>query len=154
MGKLTPEQVDKYFNEDLPYRNRILIAHKTITEKGPYYGDIAILQACFEASLITGRIYLNVLGISKNKNDELVPVYFRDDDINAEDLGGKLYDISNLTQDEKDLLIDFLKMADKGAAHLTLPFNHPWHRTHNAIELILLLIKKNIYGHTGRNIKY
>jgi hypothetical protein len=46
------------------------------------------LEAAFEASLITGRIYLNVLGVSKNRHDVLQPTRFQEDDVSAADLGG------------------------------------------------------------------
>ncbi len=79
MSKLTPQQIDEYFKIHLPYRNRILLAHKNICALGPYHGNPAILQSCFEASLITGRMYLNVLGISKKNNLIDRPKYYADD---------------------------------------------------------------------------
>jgi len=33
--------------------------------------DVFAPAACFEASLITGRLYLNFLGITKDRNDQL-----------------------------------------------------------------------------------
>ncbi|MBN1807348.1 MAG: hypothetical protein JW837_19030 [Sedimentisphaerales bacterium] len=134
MGKLTKKQIEEYFTKHLPYRNRILTVHKKICDRGPYNGDPAILQACFEASLITGRMYLNVLGISKTSRQLSKNHNYQSDDVNAEDLGGRLVDIDTLSPDEKDLLFDFLIMADKGAAHLTLPREHGLERTHEAIE--------------------
>jgi len=154
MGKLSKEQIQTYFDEHLPYRNRILIAHKEICKKGSYHGDIALLQACFEASLITGRMYLNVLGLTKNKNDEIINNNFRHDDVSVNDLGGELVEINNLKPKEKQLLLGFLKMVDKGAAHLTLPMKHQWEKTHEAIDFILDLLQKHLYDKVNKKIKF
>ena len=85
MGKLTPLQIDEYFELHLPYRTRILLAHYRMT-RAPWHGDRGQLEAAFEASLITGRMYLNVLGISKNRHDVLQSTRFQDDDVSAADL--------------------------------------------------------------------
>ncbi|MFA5554545.1 MAG: hypothetical protein WCZ89_06940 [Phycisphaerae bacterium] len=151
MGKLSNPQILEYFDKHLLYRNQILLAHKKLCDKGSYEGDPAILNACFEASLITGRMYLNVLGISKNKHDILIRNLFRDDDVTAEDLGGKLVDISKIPHTDRDLFVGFLKMADKGAAHLTLPNKHPWERTHKAIDSIVYYLEKYLYIPSGRS---
>src|SRR5258708_34167412 len=72
MGKLSADLIEEYFATHLPYRTRILLAHYRVT-RAPWHGDRAQLEAAFEASLITGRMYLNVLGLSKNRQDVLVP---------------------------------------------------------------------------------
>jgi hypothetical protein len=48
------------------------------------------------------------------------------------------------------LFIGFLKMADKAAAHLTMPMKHPWERTHEVIALICEYLKLQLYARTGR----
>jgi len=154
MGKLTQEQIEEYYSEHLPYRNRILLAHKRLAFDKSYHGEIDILQACFEASLITGRMYLNVMGIRVDASGSLTPMRFRADDISAEDLGGSLCRVSSLTKSQQVIIAQFLQMADKGAAHLTMPVNHPWDKTHTAIDLIHDLIKEYIYKPTGRSIYY
>ena len=110
-------------------------------------------MAAFEASLITGRMYLNVLGVAKNKHDVLVPFRPKDDDVSAADLGGTYIDIAPLTPDDVTLLTGFLKMADKGAAHLTLPMPHPVDQTHIAIVRICELVKAHLYDATGRTFE-
>jgi hypothetical protein len=152
MNKLTSQQIDEYFKIHLPYRNRILLAHKDICAQGPYYGTPAILQSCFEASLIAGRMYLNVLGIGKKENLIGRPKYHTDD-LNAEDLGGNLVDLIKLSQPDKDDFLNFLIMADKGAAHLTTPRIHNWENTHVVIDKIVNLIKANIYNPTSRQFE-
>ena len=154
MEKLTKALIEEYFNNYLPYRSRILIAHRNLAKDKDYSGDVSILQACFEASLVTGRMYLNVLGISRNYKDELIEKKFKEDDISATDLGGNLVDIEELPDNEYNLIVGFLKMADKGAAHLTMPYNHPVNETYKAIELIIKLIKEHIYIPVGREMKY
>lgn len=152
MRKLIPEQIDEYFSNHLPYRTRIIKAHKSITDKGVYYGDKAILEACFEAALITGRMYLNLLGISKNGIGQIIKPNFRKGDITAEDLGGVFVDINLLSRSDKDDFLNFLIMVDKGAAHLTLPQEHDWQKTNLVIDKILDLIKTHIYDTTNRNM--
>ena len=150
MGKLSETEIEEYFNEHLPYRNQVLLAHKNLCDKGPYDGDQAILRACFEASLVTGRIYLNVLGVRVNKNGCLAKNTFRSDDVSAEDLGGRLVDIQQIPVPDKVLFEGFLKMADKNA-HLTLLMNHPGEYTHDVIDLIVSYLKKYLYLPTRHN---
>ena len=149
MSKLTLEQIDEYFEIHLPYRNRILAAHKNICARGPYHGDRGILESCFEASLITGRMYLNVLGIGKVNSRIERPRYHKDD-LNAQDLGGNLVNLSTLPQIDKEDFLNFLIMADKGAAHLTKPRAHNWEKTHIVIYKIINYIKTNIYSPANR----
>jgi hypothetical protein len=150
VGKLTLTQIEEYFATHLPYRTRILLAHYRMTRK-PWHGDLAQLEASFEASLITGRMYLNVLGISKNRHDALVPPSRKfGDDVDAVDLGGRLVDIGELSQADVSLLTGFLKMVDKGAAHLTEPMKHPVDKTHEAISRVCELLKVHLYDATGR----
>jgi hypothetical protein len=152
MGKLTPSQVDEYFAIHLPYRTRILLAHYRMTRE-PWRGDRAQLEAAFEASLITGRMYLNVLGVSKNRQDVLVPGRPQDDDVSAADLGGTSVQIGTLTPDDVTLFTGFLRMADKGAAHLTMPMQHPVDQTHIAVVRICELVKAHLYDTTGRTFE-
>ena len=149
MGKLSAALIEEYFAIHLPYRTRILVAHYRMTRQA-WHGDLAQLEAAFEASLITGRMYLNVLGVAKNKHDVLLPFRPKDDDVSAADLGGTYIDIASLTPDDVTLLTGFLKMADKGAAHLTLPMPHPVDQTHIAIVRICELVKAHLYDATGR----
>jgi hypothetical protein len=151
MGKLTDLQIEEYFEKHLPYRNRIMLAHKRIAIPENNI-QLDILQACFEASLITGRMYLNVLGIGKQQ-DKICRMNFRPDDVSAEDLGGNLVDIKKLDEDIKSDLLNFIIMSDKGAAHLTTPKELQWDKTHQMIELIEKLVMEYIYKPTGRTFK-
>jgi hypothetical protein len=150
MSKLSASLIEDYFAIHLPYRTRILLAHYRMTRTA-WHGDKAQLEAAFEASLITGRIYLNALGISKNRDDMLVPSKPQADDVSASDLGGSSVDIDALTQEDNKFLTGFLKMADKGAAHLTMPMRHPVDDTHIAIMRICELVKTHLYDATGRS---
>jgi hypothetical protein len=155
MSKLNDTQIEEYFSTHLPYRTRILVAHYWMTRE-PWTvkrGDGAWLDACFEASLIAGRMYVNALGISKTKHDQLVPSVFRDDDVSAEDLGGTLIDLATLSADDRHLFVGFLKMADKGAAHLTVPMKHPWEETHVAISRICWHLKVCLYDPAGMTLE-
>ncbi|HEY3825201.1 MAG TPA: hypothetical protein VGL82_11625 [Bryobacteraceae bacterium] len=66
MGKLSASQIDDYFANRLPYRTGILLAHYRMTRQ-LWTGEVGRLNACFVAALVTGRIFLNVLGIGKAK---------------------------------------------------------------------------------------
>ena len=151
MNKLTDEQIGEYFTVHLPYRTRVLLSHYWMT-RTPWTGDLGQLQACFEASLITGRMFLNMLGISRNpRNDAVIQrKKCRDDEVNAEDLGGELVDLAKLAPEDVTLFCGFLKMADKAAAHLTTPAEHPWQHTHKAIARICHHVKTNLYDQTHR----
>jgi hypothetical protein len=152
MGKLKNDEINTYFSLHLSYRTRILVAHYWMTRE-PWTverGDVAWLQACFEASLITGRIYLNALGICRNKRDHLVPTRFREHDVSVEDLGGMLVNLDRLPACDQDLFKGFLKMADKAAAHLTIPMPHPVEDTHIAISRICHYLKVHLFDSAGK----
>jgi hypothetical protein len=53
MGKLSAALIEEYFAIHLAYRTRILVAHYRMTRQA-WHGDLAQLEAAFEASLITG----------------------------------------------------------------------------------------------------
>lgn len=127
MGKLTPEQVDEYFEIHLPYRTRILLAHFKMrhhADTGTFMsweGTQPWLYAAFVAFLVTARLYLNVLGIGKD-GGTLVNFRAQADDITVDDLGGRRVDIATISATDQKMLLDFLVMADKEAAHFTSPY--------------------------------
>jgi hypothetical protein len=150
MGKLKPAEIDEYFETHLPYRTGILLAHYRMT-RVPWTGDLGRLNACFVASLVTARLFLNVLGIGKDKRGGALATFVpRPDDVTADDLGGLPIDPATLPKMEQDLFLDFLKMADKSAAHFTTPIAHDWTKTHEVILRIHHHLKINVYDHTGR----
>lgn len=59
---------------------------------------------------------------------------------------------SKIPQADKDMILDFLKMADQAAAHFTVPIRHKWEETHDVILLVHKYLKTNLYEHTGRTI--
>lgn len=149
MGKLTQEEIEEYFVIHLPYRNRILVHHKEICDRGPYREDSILFNASFEASLIVGRMYLMFMGVYRNKTT-LKRHNFREDDISCMDPGGRIVDIDALTEQDQDLLFRFLRTADKATAHLTKPFKSDYPITNEAITKIVELLKTNLYSVTGR----
>jgi hypothetical protein len=155
MGKLTPAEINDYFALHLPYRIGIMLAHYKMTHDSagndiPWTGNPAWANACFVASLVTARLFLNVLGIGK-KGGSLADFDDKPDDVTVDDLGGKRLDPAKLSQAEHDSLFDFLKMADKAAAHFTTPIVHDWSKTHDVIKLILHYLKTNLYDAAGRS---
>jgi hypothetical protein len=153
MGKLNKDQIDEFFSEHLPYRYGILLAHTKLCLIGPWTGDPAVLNACFVASLITGRLFLNLLGIKRNvKDDFLQPCRAWDDDVSSVDLGGTFVDIGSLPTRDVELFTGFLKMADKAAAHFSRPERRPWEDAHEAIERIVHYLGIHLYAASHRTI--
>jgi hypothetical protein len=135
MGKLTGPQIDEYFEKHLPYRTGILLAHYRMT-RTTWTGDPGWLNACFVAALVTGRLFLNVLGVGKKQagpNVVLDRFSPKNTDVMVDDLGGLLIDPAARPSSERDLFLNFLNMADKAAAHFTTPANHDWTKTHEVI---------------------
>lgn len=90
MGKLSTAEVEEYFKHHLPYRIGILLAHYNMSRQS-WHGDLAQLNACFVASLVTARMFLNMLGVGKDSDGELCafkPRKKNSDDIMVDDLGG------------------------------------------------------------------
>lgn len=135
---------------------RTLLAHYRMThERGTrkdksYSGDLSQLEACYLASLVSGRILLNLVGIGKDQNG-LKPFSFKTDDVTAEDLGGTLVPFP-LPAEDAGLFVGFLRMVDKAAAHFTTPLDHPWERSHEAILWIYDYAKRHLYDATGRSV--
>ena len=148
MDKLGAEQVETYFRDHLPYRTGIMLAHYKMTRAG-WAGNSTWLNACFVASLVTGRMYLNLLGVGK-KDGVLVPYTGKQTDVSAEDLGGKRLNASTLTTSERQMFLDFIVMANMAAAHFTTPYDDDWRKTHEVIRVIHGYLKINLYDHTGR----
>lgn len=158
MAKLDTGLIEAYFEIHLPPRVRAMIAHyrmthepRTSIDKG-WNGDLGQLEACYLASLVTGRTLLNLIGIGKDKNGIPKAFTFEPDDVSAADLGGKLLDVSRLSPADDELFRGFLRMADKAAAHFTLPFAHPWERSHEAIFRIHHHLNAHLYGPAGKVI--
>jgi len=154
MGKLTKSQIDEYFKDHLPYRTRIMLAHYKMTHDNcgndkTWAGNPAWLDACFVASLITARIYLNLLGVGK-ESGRLCAFKPRQDDITVDDLGGHRIDPVTLSPLEQQLFLGFLTMTDKAAAHLTTPKDHKWAKTHDVIKRIHGYLRTNLYDPAGR----
>ena len=154
MGKLTASAIDEYFDVHLPYRTRIMLAHYKMTHDSagkdkPWTANPAWLDACFVASLVSGRLYLNVLGVGKKGGAPCAFVQ-QPDDVTVDDLGGLRVDPATLSVNEQKLFLDFLTMADKAAAHFTIPKSHDWTKTHDVIELIHGYLKSNLYDAVGR----
>lgn len=154
MSKLSNKEIEEYFGNHIPYRVGILLAHYKMTHDRAgndksWTGSPGPLNACFVASLVTARAFLNLLGIGKRKG-VLCVFEPKSNDITAVDLGGICIHPATLPQNEQELIFDFLRMADQAAAHFTTPQAHDWSRTHEVIKLIRGYVKANLYDATGR----
>jgi len=132
-----------------------MLAHYKMTHDSAgldraWKNDPAWLDGCFIASLVTGRLYLNVLGIGK-RDRALTPFGNKGNDVMVDDLGGVRLDVPKLPGGEQQLFLDFLIMADKAAAHFTMPKNHDWSKTHDIMRLIHGYLKSNLYYPAGRS---
>jgi hypothetical protein len=153
MTKLNSDQIEEFFSEHLPYRRGILLAHTEMCRQGPWKGDPARLNACFVASLVTGRLFLNFLGVKRSaKDDSLQACKPWDDDVSSVDLGGTFVGIGTLPPHDVELFTGFLKMADKAAAHFSKPEERPWRDTHEAIERIDHYLTVHLYDACRRTI--
>jgi len=103
MNKLNPAQINEYFDKHLPYRTRIMLAHYKMTRTG-WNGNPAWLDACFIASLVTARLYLNVLGVGKI-GGALACFSPQPDDVTSDDLGGKLLDPATIPVAEQKTIV-------------------------------------------------
>src|SRR5689334_11784210 len=113
MGKLKSEQVEEYFQDHVPYRLGVMLAHYRMT-RTPWTGDVHQLDACFIAALIAGRTFVNMLGVRRKPDtNRLALANVRPTDIDVTDLGGKTINIAALPPAEVDLLEGFLRMADQ-----------------------------------------
>src|SRR5689334_5241638 len=95
--------INEFFEKHLPYTTGIMLAHYKMTEGGnkEWTGDPAQLNACFVASLVTARLYLNFLGLGKCKG--VLAPYPQDpnsDDVSVTDLGGVLLTLKDLKPGE------------------------------------------------------
>ncbi len=151
MGKLTPDQIVNYFDVHVPYRLGIFLIHYRMTRPNAWSGSNDMLNACFVASLVTTRMFLNTLGIGK-KDGKLVQFDPQPTDVCVDDLGGELVDITKIPSADHDLIMGFLKMADQAAAHFTIPIDHKWERTHDVVLLVHQYLKVHLYERTGRAI--
>lgn len=157
MGFLKPDEIERFFKDHLPYRTGILLAHYWMTRTS-FTGNVHQLNACFIAALVSGRVFLNVLGVGKEAGQlvALKPATNprpQGEDVRVEDLGGIPIDLGTMRDAEKKLLYDFIVMADKSAAHFTAEMKHPWERMDEAILCIHGYLKKNLYDYTGRPFK-
>jgi hypothetical protein len=140
MAILDQQAIERFYNDHLPYRTGILLAHYRMTRTS-YHGNPHQLNACFIAALVSGRVFLNFLGIAKEKG-QLVAIKptvhtgAQGEDVRVEDLGGIPIDFAQMPASGKTLLYDFIVMADKSAAHFTAEMTHPWQRMDDAILCI------------------
>ena len=70
-----------------------MLAHYKMTHDGAggnteWRNNPSWLDACFVASLVTGRIYLNLLGVGKKNGGALCPFLPKGDDVTICELGG------------------------------------------------------------------
>jgi hypothetical protein len=155
-GNLSHQLIDEYFDNHLPYRTRILLAHYKMrhTATGafvPWTGNQAWLDSCFVASLVTARLYLNMFGIGKNRDGTaLVNYKGRDTDMTVEKLGGDRVDFTQMSVADQKMLLAFIIMADQAAAHFTTPIPHDRGPIPKVIKLIHGYLKTHLYEVVGR----
>lgn len=137
---------EKYFEEHIPYNLGILLAHYKNTKK-PWTQDQNILRAMLVGSLVKGRLFLEVLGITYSETEgKLVPkLKGKLDNIYSTDLGGDMIIIDTLDNATKELLYKYLYITNKAEAHFTTDRPYDNSVIHPAILKIASLVKIYIY---------
>jgi hypothetical protein len=126
----SPYERDHCRKKDLKYVIGVMRAHEEMV-KQPSLGSGEVHDAVYVGSLAAGRMLLNFIGLDvESKVDRLKRHEWNFvDDIHMEHCGGKLVDIVKLNNDasRKELLVRFLRMASKSAAHIAKNDpNRPW----------------------------
>jgi hypothetical protein len=160
VGKLSADLIKEYLDVHLPYRTEVLLAHYKMTTRSDgrprgwvhSRGPASWLKACFEASLIAGRVYLNMLGVSaKRDGTALIAHKCGDpDDVMVSDLGGMAIDLNALADEDRKNFLAFIIMSNKASAHLTVPRDHDLSIVHPTIQRIHHFLKTNLYDVLGR----
>jgi len=94
-------------------------------------------------------MYLNVIGVGRN-GERLAPSRPKKREVGIQDLGAQPVSIRDINPTDTSLFLGFLRMADEGAAHLTVPHDHQVQETHVAITRICEYVKKYLYDSTNR----
>jgi len=153
MRRLSDDERTEFRKKHLPYVIYVMRGHKRLCnckrmqdDKGGYNDDPCILEASFVGSLAAGRMLLHFLGVDVDGGQDRLKrhVWRFEDDLNMEGLGGSLADLDRLNAEEstRALLVGFLKMASKAAAHMTIPVSRPWRDTWEAFDMIEALLRE------------
>ncbi len=157
-----PVNVEEWFDNHLKYRTRVLLAHYKMshTPEGEKLswtasrGPMSWLEACFEAGLVNGRMYLNFLGLSVSNDGPLRKIdKRRDDEVGIEHFGGACLDPLSLSESDRRLFHDFLVMANKGGAHFTKPRDYDLSIFHETILRIHAHLETSLYLPHRRSIE-
>jgi len=122
---LDPNVIKRALNEAIPYRLDLMrqcIEHcpAQTPKENPY----------IETGVLTGRLLMEFLGLKVEKDRTLkcgtnyLVVDGFTDDVKAPDVGGAFVELSELGEDETEMLGEFFWGANKACAHFTLDSGH------------------------------
>lgn len=153
--KISSEIINRFFEEDIPYRLDMMNAYDCKIWMNPYFqscSDYTKLRiSSVEASRIIQRVFIQFMELSVDrKTGKLINLIKRkdDDDVLITDLGGKKVDLKNLADIEKDILVKAYITGNKSTEHLT--FNPKKNTGYPEVlepgaKLINKLLKENLF---------
>lgn len=155
---LTPAQVEEYFNEHIPYRlNQLLGFRLYKAHLGP--GMSRAMQrrigpSMVEAAAISGRLFLDVLGVTETREGLAPKTKWRRNDVSLLSFGLPLIHVNSIPVEDRSVLKTFLFQASKSTAHLTHneePMDG-WKCLPAAVDIVETLLKRHLYQPLGRTM--
>ena len=144
---MTQDEIDRYFRDHIPYRLKLLLEYVDNDTASPPMKS----HAHFIASIITGRLILQFLGIGTSSTKQCLVKYRPgDDDVNVTHLGGQAIEISTLGTGQQQAIYDYMVMANKAAAHFTMEMPHDYDDAHRIALVIFRLLQQHLYNPTNR----
>jgi hypothetical protein len=159
---LTPDELNKWFDEHLKQRYTWLVTHRERANKGDelFDGDCAFNECAYGAAMLAARFYLQFLGLKvENGQLGLGRQWFTKQkggvsyEVKVTDLGGEWVElVSDLDTREQELVARVWEGANQGVAHLTdgYPHGFKWEELHETIDIIVRLLRKRLFAVTKR----
>jgi hypothetical protein len=145
LASLPAEECQEMLCRHIPYR-------KALLEDSMHRIPAHTLQdhQAFEAGAVSGRILLSFLGVGYSENvGKIKPEHNhkltdgKTDDVKVQDVGGHFVKLSDLTENEAEVLAKFIRGAHKACAHFTIGSQHdldvPTYK--QAVPIILRLLR-------------
>lgn len=146
----------EFFVQHLPYRLSQLLAlrrwEEELRQLIPSAQHRRFAPAHVEATALMARAFLNLLGVSYAPNsNQLVTTRFKDDDLRATDLGGRMVDLNSLNEADQDILKRVLYQANKATAHITFGdyMMDGWQCLPRGVDIVYELLRTHLYEPAG-----
>ncbi|MFH1321941.1 MAG: hypothetical protein ABII90_14980 [Bacteroidota bacterium] len=148
------KDINDFFNVDMERDIWILLSHYRHHEwLGQEYADI--LNSVFVGSIVKGRLFLSMLGIKADKQNNTTSLHNEEKgNITAKTLDGRFAESTDFKNGEREMLYRLLTSVNKAEVHRDGYDETNDEIIHPSILAILRLIDDCIYEHSGRKIKY